>query len=95
MPGVFRYSIDNILKELETVAKLRIPAIALFPQIDNALKDENGSQAIDENNGAHLGPKALTKFNAPVCRFDDYTGSDDEESKTVKARQKATMRRGR
>ena len=37
MPGVFRYSIDNILKELETAAKLKIPAIALFPQIDNAL----------------------------------------------------------
>ena len=50
MPGVFRYSIDNILKELETAAKLKIPAIALFPQIDSALKDENGSQAIDENN---------------------------------------------
>ncbi|MDC0057697.1 porphobilinogen synthase [Pelagibacteraceae bacterium] len=50
MPGVFRYSIDNILKELETVAKLKIPAIALFPQIDNALKDDTGSQAIDENN---------------------------------------------
>ena len=50
MPGVFRYSIDNILKELETVAKLKIPAIALFPQIDSALKDEDGSQAIDENN---------------------------------------------
>ena len=50
MPGVFRYSIDNILKELETVAKLKIPAIALFPQIDSALKDENGSQAIDEDN---------------------------------------------
>ena len=50
MPGVFRYSIDNILKELETVAKLKIPAIALFPQIDSTLKDEGGSQAIDENN---------------------------------------------
>ena len=50
MPGVFRYSIDNILKELETVARLKIPAIALFPQIDNSLKDDNGSQAIDENN---------------------------------------------
>ena len=50
MPGVFRYSIDNILKELETVVKLKIPAIALFPQIDSALKDEDGSQAIDENN---------------------------------------------
>ena len=50
MPGVFRYSIDNILKELETVVKLKIPAIALFPQIDSSLKDEKGSQAIDENN---------------------------------------------
>ena len=50
MPGVFRYSIDNILKELETVIKLKIPAIALFPQIDSALKNKDGSQAIDENN---------------------------------------------
>ena len=50
MPGVFRYSIDNILKELETVIKLKIPAIALFPQIDSALKNKEGSQAIDENN---------------------------------------------
>ena len=50
MPGVFRYSIDNILKELETAVKLKIPAIALFPQIDSSLKDESGSQAIDENN---------------------------------------------
>ncbi len=50
MPGVFRYSIDSILKELETIVNLKIPAIALFPQIDNSLKDEKGSQAIDENN---------------------------------------------
>ena len=50
MPGVFRYSIDNILKELENVMNLKIPAVALFPQIDNSLKDENGSQAVDENN---------------------------------------------
>ena len=50
MPGVFRYSVDNILKELEDVIKLKIPAIALFPQIDSALKDKDGSQAIDENN---------------------------------------------
>ena len=50
MPGVSRYSIDNILKELETAVKLKIPAVALFPQIDSALKDESGSQAIDENN---------------------------------------------
>ena len=50
MPGVFRHSIDNVLKEVETAVKLKIPAIALFPQIESALKDETGSQAIDENN---------------------------------------------
>ena len=50
MPGVFRYSIDSILKELETVVNLKIPAIALFPQIENSLKDEKGSKAVDENN---------------------------------------------
>ena len=50
MPGVFRYSIDNILKELETAVKLKIPAIALFPQIDSGLKDEKGSEATNENN---------------------------------------------
>ena len=50
MPGVFRYSIDNILKELETAVKLKIPAIALFPQIDSGLKNEKGSEATNENN---------------------------------------------
>ena len=50
MPGVFRYSIDNILKELETAVKLKIPAIALFPQIDSGLKDKKGSEATNENN---------------------------------------------
>ena len=50
MPGVFRYSIDNILKELEIAVKLKIPAIALFPQIDNGIKDEKGSEATNENN---------------------------------------------
>ena len=44
MPGVFRFSIDNILKELETATKLKIPAVALFPQIDSSLKNENGSR---------------------------------------------------
>ncbi len=50
MPGVFRYSINNALKEIEKIVKLKIPAIALFPQIDNNLKNENGSEAINENN---------------------------------------------
>ena len=61
MPGVFRYSIDSILKELETVINLKIPAVALFPQIENSLKDENGSQAVDENNLICRTIKAIKK----------------------------------
>ena len=78
MPGVFRYSIDSILKELETVVNLKIPAIALFPQIDNSLKDEKGSKAIDENNLICRAIKSIKK-NFPdlgiICdvALDPYT----------------------
>tara|TARA_B100000029_G_scaffold491739_1_gene552269 strand:- start:740 stop:1744 length:1005 start_codon:yes stop_codon:yes gene_type:complete len=65
MPGVFRYSIDNALKEIEKVVKLKIPAIALFPQIDNSLKNEDGSEAINENNLICRTIKSIKK-NFPV-----------------------------
>ena len=50
MPGVSRHSIDLLLKEVEKAALLKIPAIALFPQIDSSLKNPEGSLALDENN---------------------------------------------
>ena len=78
MPGVLRYSIDSILKELETVVNLKIPAIALFPQIENSLKDEKGSKAVDENNLICRAIKSIKK-NFPdlgiICdvALDPYT----------------------
>jgi len=50
MPGVSRFSIDKVLTQIEKASKLNIPAIALFPQIDSALKDSDGKLATDENN---------------------------------------------
>ena len=50
MPGVSRYSIDKLLDQAATAVKLAIPAIALFPSIDTALKDDEGSLACDGNN---------------------------------------------
>ena len=50
MPGVYRNSIDKIIKEAEDAIKLGIPAIAIFPQIDSTLKNSKGSEAINENN---------------------------------------------
>jgi len=50
MPDVFRHSIDSVLKEVNKAVDLKIPAIAIFPQIDSSLKNSEGSLALDENN---------------------------------------------
>jgi len=50
MPGVERLSIDELLRETEEAAKLAIPAIALFPNIDASLRDEDGSEGLKADN---------------------------------------------
>jgi len=50
MPGVFRYSVDQLLQQAAKAVELTIPAIAIFPSIDATLKDEFGSLARDGDN---------------------------------------------
>ncbi len=50
MPGVERLSIDELLREVEAAAKLGIPAVALFPNVEGSLRDEDGSEAVKDNN---------------------------------------------
>lgn len=50
MPGVFRRSIDGVVAQAQEAYDLGIPAIAIFPSIDQSLKDADGSLAIDGNN---------------------------------------------
>ena len=50
MPGVDRVSLDEALREAERAVALDIPAIALFPYTEAALKDEGGSEALNEHN---------------------------------------------
>lgn len=45
MPGIFRISLDLLLKEAEQVAQLGIPVMALFPVIDPSLKSLQAEQA--------------------------------------------------
>ncbi|KAA8482262.1 porphobilinogen synthase [Arcticibacter tournemirensis] len=40
MPGVYRLSIDNLLREVESCLNLGLKAFDLFPNIDEALKDK-------------------------------------------------------
>ena len=50
MPGVERHTIDKILSQCEKAVKLGINMVALFPKIENDIKDPSGSNANDENN---------------------------------------------
>src|SRR5580765_1849089 len=45
MPGIERLTLDRLLPVAEECLKLRIPAIALFPQIESALKTSDGKEA--------------------------------------------------
>src|SRR3954464_48177 len=50
MPGVFRMTIDLAVRQAERAAKLGIPAIATFPNVDIALRDQTGSPILDPDN---------------------------------------------
>jgi len=49
MPGVSRLSIADLVKECRALAKLGVPAVALFPKLDAKLKDEEGTAALHED----------------------------------------------
>ncbi len=50
MPGVERISIDEAVRDAERAMKLKIPALALFPNTDPKRRDERGSEALREDN---------------------------------------------
>jgi len=50
MPGVQRLSIDLLVEAVGQAAALGIPACALFPVTDPALKSPNGDEAINADN---------------------------------------------
>ena len=59
MPGVFRLSLDLAVKEAERAAKLGIPAIATFPNIELARRDQTGSHILDADNVINRATRAI------------------------------------
>lgn len=50
MPGVNRYSVDQIVGQAEAAAKLGIPLIAIFPNTDPRHRTPEGEEAYNESN---------------------------------------------
>lgn len=45
MPGIYRYSIDNLLREVESCMNLGLNAFDLFPNISEELKDKYATES--------------------------------------------------
>ena len=50
MPGIYKYSIDQLGTIINTIVKHKIPMVALFPSTPNNKKDKFGTEALNENN---------------------------------------------
>ncbi len=63
MPGVERVSIDQLIKEGEELLELGVPAMALFPVIDEDRKTEDGREAYNHDG---LAQRALSELKAKL-----------------------------
>jgi len=61
MPGVERVTIDELVREAETLAKLGIPAVALFPVTAQQAKSADGREAWNPEGLAQRAVRALKK----------------------------------
>ena len=78
MPGIYRFSLDLLHKEIENISSLKIPAIALFPNIESELKTPDGKEALNKNNLICKAIKISKKINPDLgvitdVALDPYT----------------------
>ena len=50
MPGIYKYSVDQLGMIISNVIKHKIPMVALFPSTPNNKKDKFGTEALNEDN---------------------------------------------
>ena len=50
MPGIYRYSVDNINKVIDKALKNKIPMVALFPYTPFSKKNSYGLESLNEDN---------------------------------------------
>ena len=61
MPGVSRLSIDQLVMDSNKAFELGVPAVALFPAIDDSLKNSEGKESLNPNGLLQRAVKKLKK----------------------------------
>jgi porphobilinogen synthase len=71
MPGIFRFSSDLMIKEIEACMRLGIKAFAIFPAYEDRFKDKYASESTNEN-GLYLRTLKAIKLTLPeACIMTD------------------------
>ncbi|WP_333865985.1 porphobilinogen synthase [Sphingobacterium sp.] len=71
MPGIYRYSIDNLLKEVESCLKLGLRSFDLFPNIEESLKDKYATESYRDGSLYLRAIAAVKKHFPEACIVTD------------------------
>lgn len=71
MPGCFRFSIDQLVKEAKAAFKLGIRAVAVFPAIPNRLKDPLATESVNPDGLLPRTVRALKNALPELCVITD------------------------
>ena len=61
MPGISRLSIDQLVADCQQAFDLGVPAVALFPALDDSLKNSEGKESLNPNGLLQRAVKELKK----------------------------------
>ena len=61
MPGYYRFTLDLLLKEVEEIQSLEIPAVLLFAKVQENLKDNEGTEALNPDGLMQRAVRAIKK----------------------------------
>ncbi len=71
LPGVFRFSADKIMREIESCVKLGIQTFILFPKVSDKLKDTQGSYSWNEKNFYLKAARKIKSKFPDICLISD------------------------
>ena len=71
MPGYFRLSLDLLEQEIDSLWGLGLKAVLLFAKIPNKLKDNKGTEALNENGLMQKGIKLIKSVNPEILVISD------------------------
>ena len=71
MPGVTRWSLESLVREAGEAVALGIPAVVLFPKIEESLKSPHGEECFNDNGLVPRAIRALKAAHPGLCVITD------------------------